>query len=343
MSIANAYDTATLVRVVRDLKGRSPGFLLNTFFPGLVEYDTEEVSIDVVVGKRRMAPFCSPLVQGRVVESLGFTTNSFKPAYIKDKRPLDPRRPVRRAVGERLGGGLSAAEREQANLVFEMEDQMAMIDRRLEWMAASALNAGTITVTGEGFPTTVVNFGRAAGLTITLTSGDRWGEAGVSPSANVETWATLVLKESGAAVTDLVFTPLAWSLFLADPVVQKSVEYPRSGASQIEFGGGRMAGGQYKGNWGSYRLWLYNDWFIDPADNTEKPMLEDGTMLFGSADLEGVRAFGAIMDPAFAYGALAYAPKSWVEQDPARRMLLMQSAPLVIPTRVNAAGRAKVR
>lgn len=343
MSVGNAYDTATLVRVVRDLKGRSPGFLLATFFPGIVEYDTEEVSIDVVVGKRRIAPFCSPLVQGKVVESLGFTTNSFKPAYIKDKRPLDPRRPVRRTIGERLGGGLSAGEREQANLVFEMEDQMAMIDRRLEWMAASALAGGTITVTGEGFATTVVNFSRAAGLTITLSAGDRWGETGIKPSANIETWATLVLKESGAAVTDLVFTPLAWTLFLDDPAVQKSIEYPRSGSSQIEMGGGRRQGGQYKGNWGSYRLWLYNDWYIDPADNTEKPMLADGTVIFGSADLEGVRSFGMIMDPEFAYGALAYAPKTWIEKDPARRMLMMQSAPLVIPTRVNAAGAAKVR
>jgi hypothetical protein len=278
-----------------------------------------------------------------VVESLGFTTNSFKPAYIKDKRPLDPRRPVRRAIGERLGGGLSAAEREQANLVFEMEDQMAMIDRRLEWMAASALANGTITVTGEGFPDTVVNFGRAAGLTITLTAGDRWGEAGISPADNIETWATLVLKESGAAVTDIVFTPLAWGLFIADPKIKAAIEYPRSGTSQVDLGGGRMVGGQFKGTWGLYRLWLYNDWYIDPADGVEKPMLADGTVIFGSSDLEGLRAFGAIMDPEFAYGALAYAPKTWIEKDPARRMLMMQSAPLVIPTRVNAAGAAKVR
>ncbi|MBR0649518.1 major capsid protein [Roseomonas terrae] len=343
MSVGNAYDTATLVRVVRDLRGRSPGFLLSKFFPGIIEYDSEEVSIDVIVGKRRLAPFCSPLVQGKLVESRGFTTNSFKPPYIKDRRPLDPRRPLKRIAGEKLGGALSAAERELAIIEQELEDQMAMIDRRLEWMAASALATGTITVVGEGFPDTVINFSRPSGLTITLTSGDRWGEAGVSPSANIETWATTVLQESGAAVTDIVFTPMAWNYFKADPAIEKAIDFQRAGDSNVNLGGGRVAGGQYKGHWGNYALWLYNDWYIDPVDGQEKPMLADGTVLLGSEDLEGERAFGAIIDPEFAYGALAYAPKSWIEKDPARRILLMQSAPLVIPKRVGAAAAAKVR
>jgi hypothetical protein len=63
--------------------------------------------------------------------------------------------------------------------------------------------------------------------------------------------------------------------------------------------------------WGSYRLWLYNDWYVDEDDN-QLPMLVDGNVIVASRQLQGVRAFGAIIDPAFAYGALAYAPKSWL-------------------------------
>lgn len=345
--MAGIYDTTTLVRLVRDLKSSS-NFLLNTFFPSVIEYDTEEVAIDVEVGRRRMAPFVSPLVQGQVVQGQGYTTNVFKPPYIKDKRVLDPRRPVRRMMGERIGGDMTAAEREQANLVFEMEDQMRMVDRRLEWMAARALASGSITVAGDGFPTANITFGRNVGNTVALTSTDRWStngtsiQAGVSPAADVESWATSILQRSGAAPTDIVFTPLSWALFKLDPAVVDAIEHPRSGASNIEFGGGVVTGGMFKGTWGNYRLWLYNDWFIDPADDTEKPMLTNGTVLMGSAAIEGVRAFGAIMDPRFSYGAMAYAPKSWLEEDPARRMLMMQSAPLVIPTRPDASLGALV-
>ena len=97
------YDTATLILVVPNLK-RAQRFLLDEFFPNITISDTEFVALDVDIGKRRIAPFVSPLVEGRLVESRRIQTNEFKPAYIKDKRAPDLRRPVRRMIGERLGG-----------------------------------------------------------------------------------------------------------------------------------------------------------------------------------------------------------------------------------------------
>src|SRR5476649_1894446 len=132
------YDTNTLIQVVPNLK-TAQQFLLDKFFPNIVTSDSEKVSIDIDVGKRRMAPFVSPLVEGKLVEQRRVQTNQFKPAYIKDKRAPDLRKPVRRQIGERIGGELTGALREAANLEAEMSDQVDMIDRRLEWMAASAL------------------------------------------------------------------------------------------------------------------------------------------------------------------------------------------------------------
>ena len=77
------YDTNVLIQVVPNLK-RATSFLLDKFFPNLVVSDTEFVSIDVDVGKRRMSPFVSPLVEGKLVEARRIQTNTFKPAYIKD-------------------------------------------------------------------------------------------------------------------------------------------------------------------------------------------------------------------------------------------------------------------
>lgn len=331
------FSTTVLVQVVQNLK-TAQTFLLDRFFPNVVEAETEFVAIDVDVGKRRMSPFVSPLVEGKLVEARRVQTNVFTPPYIKDKRAPDLLRPVRRQIGERIGGQLSPQERMEANLVFEMNDQVDMLKRRQEWMAAQALLLGQVTVTGDGFPSAVINFGRAPALTLALTGAAMWDAVGstASPGTDFDDYANLVLKESGAAPTDIVFTPTPWKYFIQDQNVRDSLWYQRAGDSnQINLGSQVVKGAQYKGHWGNYDLWMYNDWYVD-ENNVEQRMVPDGTVLFGSPQLDGTRAYGTIKDPAFNYGSLAYAPKSWVTEDPAQRFLMMQSAPLVIPSRVNA-------
>lgn len=344
MGINNTFifDTNVLIQVVPNLK-RPTKFLLDKFFPNVVMSDTEYVSIDVDVGKRRLAPFVSPLVEGKLVEQRRYQTNVFKPAYIKDKRAPDLRKPVRRMIGERIGGELTGLERAMANLEAEMTDQVDLVDRRLEWMAAQSLIGGTVTITGDGFPSTLVDFGRDAALTVALTGGNRWGQTGIVPTQNLEDWGQLILKKSGGVATDIVFTNGSWKQFLLDPVLKQAAWYPNAMAqgNTIQVGQQIVRGAQYKGRWGQYDLWLYNDWYVDD-NNVEQPMLPDGTVIMTGADLMGTRAFGQILDPAFNYGPMAYAPKTWVENDPAQRMIMMQSSPIVIPSRVNAALAATV-
>ncbi len=341
------FDTNVLVQVVPNLL-LAKNALLDKFFPGFVEAETEEISIDVDVGKRRMSPFVSPLVAGRLVEGRTVQTNTFKPAYIKDKRAPDLRRPVRRQIGERIGGGLTGEERMQANLNFELADQVDMLNRRMEWMAASAIQSGSVTVSGDGYPSTVVNFGRDASLTVTLVGNAMWdsGNAAAQPAANINTWATQILKKSGAVPTDIVFSPTAFVWFTRDPDVKNQIFFDTArlanaglnnvnAASQVEHGL------MYKGRWGNFDLWIYNDWYVDD-NNVEQRMIPDGSVFLTGQAMMGTRAYGMILDPAFAYGALAYAPKSWLENDPAQRLILMQSAPLVIPSRVNTTLYANV-
>lgn len=343
MAASIAYTTAKLVQVVPNLKV-SQNFLLDRFFPNIVEYDTEEVAIDIDVGLRRMSPFVSPLVEGRLVEQRKYLTNRYKPAYIKDKRAPDLRKPVRRAIGERIGGGeFTGEERMMINLQYEMEDQVDMVNRRLEWMAASALTTGTVTIAGDGFQTAVIDFGRSPTLTFALTGTAKWGGSlnasgyDINIVGQIEAWGQRILKQSGAIATDIVFTPSAWSWFLKAEGVQGAIYYPGLAASGnvINPGASIKAGAVYKGRWGQYDLWVYNDWYID-ANGVEQPMLADGTVIMSGEMLAGTRAFGMIVDPRFAYRAMAYAPKTWIQDDPAQQILMMQSAPMVIPSRVNA-------
>ena len=344
------FNTNALIGVVPNLK-RPQKFLLDRFFPNMVMSDSEFVSIDVDVGLRRMSPFVSPLVQGKLVEQRRLQTNQFKPAYIKDKRAPDLRKPVKRMIGERIGGELTGAAREAANLEAEMSDQVDMIDRRLEWMAASALMTGTVLIVGDGFPAVLVDFGRDAALSLALTGADKWdtafqavGANGIytAPSDSIEEWGHVILKKSGGTAADLIFTTTSWKYFKLDSNVKTSLHYPRSGeGNNVNIGAQVQRGAQYKGKWGQYDLWVYNDWYIDES-GVERAMVDDGKVIMSGPDLMGTRAFGQILDPAVNYAALPYAPKTWVENDPAQRLIMMQSSPIVIPSRVNASLCATV-
>jgi hypothetical protein len=340
------YDTNVLIQVVPNLK-RPTSFLLDKFFPNIVTSDSD-------VGKRRMAPFVSPIVEGKLVEQRRMQTNTFKPAYIKDKRAPDLRKPVRRMIGERIGGAMTGAEREMANINFEMTDQIDGLNRRLEWMAANALASGTVTVKGDGFPTVVIDFGRDATLTVAKTSTAKWTAANVaagnaSPTNDIETWQRQILKKSGAKATDIIFTTSAWEGFITDPLLKGAVYYPKlgEGSNAINPGAQIDRGAVYKGQWGQYALYIYNEWYVDQGTeggttDTEYPMLLDGTVVMCGPDMMGTRAFGQILDPAFNYQSLPFAPKTWISEDPAQRFIMMQSSPIVIPSRVNASLGATV-
>src|SRR5262249_21691721 len=112
--------------------------------------------------------------------------------------------------------------------------------------------------------------------------------------------------------------------------------------------GARIArGAVYKGQWGQYWLWIYNEWYVDSGTEggtaeKEYPMLPDGTVVLGGPDMMATPALRQIIHQTVNYAALPYPPTTWVTEDPAQRYSMMQSSPIVIAARVNACMAANV-
>lgn len=340
------FSPAVLNRVVQDLKASAPSlFLLNTFFPETSVSDQEEIFFDVLTGKPRLAPFVSPLVEGQVVHHQGFVTKSFKPAYIKDKRVYEDGRPVRRAPGEPIGAPLDAMARRGRLLAQDTVDQIEMINRRLEWMAAQIMLNGSVTVAGEKYPTSVVNFGRDAALKVTLSGTDLWGDNASDPLGDLEDFSGLIRDKSGANAVDVVMAENVWKALRGKQAVRDLLDRSAGLDSRTSLNLGpdvSRDGATYKGAVGDFNLWVYTETYTDDTGATQK-LIPDGHLVMGSqTGLEGVRHFGAIKDEAAGFQARDYFQKSWVQEDPSVRYLLMQSAPLVVPYRVNASLSAKV-
>lgn len=337
----NVFSTNFLMAVVGSLLAPST-WLLGRYFSAIQTETSEEIHFDVIDKTRRLAPFVSPVVAGKVVQSQGHTTKTFQPAYVKPKTPFDPNRPFKRAVGEQIGGTLTPEQRLQLQVTAEIIEHREMIDRRMEVMASEALRTGKITVTGDNYPTVVVDFGRHPDLTVVLGGGAQWGDAGVSPLGLLNQWALLMLQRSGAKPIDIVMDIDAFTLFAADAEVKERLDTRRITNNAMIMGGPMDIGGTFMGTIDGFNVWSYADWYIDPADETEKPVLPSRTVLASGPQLQGVRAFGAIRDEEAGFQAVPFFAKSWVEKDPSVRYLLTQSAPLPVPTRVNASFCATV-
>jgi hypothetical protein len=327
---------------------RPSSFLLDAFFGQEQTEDSEEIHFDIDKSKPKLTPFVSPLVAGKVVDDEGFTTKSFKPAYAKDKRRFDPSRPFKRMIGEKIGGTLSPQQRLEANINRTLSKQLENLTRREEVMASEALRTGRITVTGDEYPTVVVDFQRDPSLTVALAGGSRWGEVGVNALDNLEDWVGRIQEKSGAVGRTVVMDALAWRVFKADPKVEKLLDIRRLrdtadlALGPIAFGQGNDLA-RYVGTIGDLDFWVYNDRYVDDNDVVQK-LLPDYTVLLGSpTQLEGTRCYGAIQDEKAGYRAQRFFSKSWLEEDPAVRWLLLQSAPLIVPYRPNASFCATVR
>lgn len=333
------FTTAELVGIVANLK-RPRSALLDRYFPTVITSDREEIKVDVIKGKRRVAPFVSPLVPGQIVARNGLRTNTFVPAYIKDKRVFDANAPMKRVAGETIGGSLTPEERLNRHLATELEDQVNMLTRRLELMASEAIRTGKLVVTGENYPSQTVDFERDASLTpAALAGGARWGTGTDTPLANLVTWAKLVRKASGVNPVDVIMGDDAFSAFIENDDVLGRLDNRNITDASLQVGQQDAEGLTFHGRIDGFNIFSYSGWYVDPADDVEKeiwPADQVGMTAPGEFGLNGERHFGAIKDKKAGFAPYPYFPKMWDEDDPSVTYLMMQSAPLVAPTRVDA-------
>ena len=336
------FSTNVLNAVVAQLLG-NPQFLVDRYF-GTVQNETaEEIHFDTEDGKRRITPFVSPLVEGQIVASLGYKTSTYKPAYVKDKRVFDANRPLKRSPGEQIGGTLSPGERLRALIARDMQEQLDMLRRRLEVMAAEVLVTGKSTIVGDKYPQAILDFGRASGNTIVAST--PWSTAGTShPLDDLQDWAQIMLQATGVMAQDVIMTVDVWKVFRIHADIKDRLTLQRTANAfpTLDQSAQITEGGIYMGSIDGFNLFVYAGWYVDPADGVEKPIIPAKTCMLLSPLLLGVQAYGAIRDEQAGLQALSYFVKSWIEEDPSVRFVLMQSAPLLVPYRPNASFKAQV-
>ncbi len=341
------FETRALLGAVRLMKP-AKRFLINTFFTKPYRVVTPVIDIDVVKGKRKLAPFVSQRIGSKTVALEGFTTQTYRPPMVAPDYPFTGEDLETRLPGENIYSGSSPDDRLAALIGEQLASFDDMIARREEWMAALALTTGTIPVVGEGINITI-NFSHTQ--TEALVNKAKWdyvaSDLESDPIGDLKRWKRALAK-AGFTPSHVVMDTDAADLFLAHPKVTQYFNTASANFGNFSPRAKDANGTSFMAHINEIGLDIlsYEEWYIDPTDNVEKPLLPSGTVIMVSDDSAATGftlAYASIIDVVNGTFNLPRVPKSWIENKPPVRYIALQSRPLPIPTMVDSWFRATVK
>lgn len=344
------YPTPTLLAVQRRQQVDNLHWL-DTYANDQINFETEEVAWERVNPRRKLAPFVSPRVQGRIMRREGSTTETMRPAYLKPKHEVNPFQARARRVGERPGGELTLDQRYNAIIAENLAEEQNMIRRRWDEMTGRAIIDGKYIVSSPDgdYPEVELDFRRDPGLDTTLLLTARWGEADADPLADINLHRQRAYRAGGGRIDRLTMGLGAFDLFFAEERVQALLKDDiRGEASTLASLSSPDANIEYRGvlqgadGQGRIEVYTYAGSYHD-YDGNEIMLMDEYDVVGTGPLLRMTRCFGAIMDKRAQLRALEMFPKMWDNEDPSQTFTMTQSAPLMAPSEPNASFRIKVR
>lgn len=345
----NLFEPRTLLEMI-STKYRARSFLRDRYFTNHKEFDTETVDIDIVgPGNRKMAAFVNPRLGSTFDARDGYTTHTFKPAYICPARVTTAEDALKRLPGETLYSNNDPNSRVRAILASDLVELDKQITRREEWMCAQALTTGKVEVKGEGVDAVVNYWPSETQNQPKTTLSTLWTSNDANPLTDLRTIQRAVAQKSGLTPVEIICGAKAIDCFLdrlkGDNTALNSrrIDMGQINPRELE------DGVNYIGNirLPNLDIYTYDEWYQDD-DGTEKPMIPDDLVIMACRGARCTRAYGLVevINPAqdkqsFVVGDRV--PNSYLSmRNPSGRVLELKSAPLMIVNEIYAFHVIKV-
>ena len=351
--VYNIWDQRKSLGVMRDTRPEPHAFA--RFFTRAFPSTTEWIDFEKLPVKgRRLAPFVKPMGQGRGIfrdRAYGFR---FKPANVVIDEAIDPLRPLTFQPGIDYSmydvNALTPMQRLEMLKVMMTADALDAIERRKEWMRARAIIDGAVTCTYEDGDVVSVDFRRAAGQTEILTSGNRFGDAGVSAMDKFQSiFDTMNDADFGGLPVSVEMGGGVWAKLRKDVEILANLDKFRAVGGVVIERGVTVSGDRSKrykvgeitiggASGQSVELWVNNETY-EADDGTQTRYLPSNTMVFTSTPeaIMGFDCYGMIVDRDAEYQALPVFPKNYLKGDRVKvEHLSFEAAPLPVVVNPNA-------
>lgn len=327
-------------------------FLTKKFFGRNVPSSTKYVDIVITKGGKQIAPWVSPKLEGKVLKKNGKKLETYEPPLLKPKFETEAEE-LLEDNNVMYSDSKTPDERAGDQLIIDLDDGRARIDRTIEFMSASTLIAGSISVKGDGVEEEI-SYSRNPNHTKVLTGTALWTDTVNSdPRADLEKWKTEVFDNSGVSPTEVVFGRDVGNAYTRHPKVRMAFDsnWINSGELKPEI---IEEGVTYIGydKELDLKMYKYIAKYEHPETAVDTPYLPYDKLIMGSdyTRTSAHIAFGGIADfKTFKKEGMnvnlfigEIFAKSWEVEDPSARFVLLQSKPLPIPGNVDSSLSAKV-
>lgn len=300
MALDLLYDRLVLQGTLDKTK-RPYSFLKDTFFSNVIEHESEEFGFDIVKGGEQIAPYVHPDIGGKVLEKSGYSTKTFVAPEVSPMRTITARDVEKRLAGEEINARDSWESRQRklaAKFLRELDDS---ITRREEIQCAELLTTGKITVVGEGYPTSIIQFWPTTPSEqpfIDIGASDAtkyWDGASASILDDLVMAADRIEDHSTTSATIAIIGGGAADALRNNDDLWKKLDNRRVNPGELETK--RLGGGvRYLGTFldSGLELYTYRGTYKDPATGLTKKFIPDNRVVVTSREMIGTMNYGLI-------------------------------------------------
>ncbi len=337
------YEPRTMGRIIQKLPPVRT-FFRSTFFRHEETFVTESVDVDFKKGSRKVAPFVSRMIGGKIVPNTGYETKTYTPPLVAPEKVTTVDDLLKRSIGENMYSGKNPAQRAVEKLAQDFIELREQIVRREELMCAQTIFTGQIPVIGDGV-NEVITFGFTNKETITKAA-DKWTNEASDPIADLKRWHETVQKTGFTNCDVCVMGKEVVNAFEKHPKVKEALDVRNYNLAVIQ--PKQLPNGvTYIGTIHEIGLdiYKYNEWYLDdwtnPAKPEDKPLVPENQLALLSSNVDWSMYYGAItlIDETtrnFRTVEGKLVPDTWARRKPARRFLNLSSAPLCVPHDVDS-------
>jgi hypothetical protein len=326
-------------------------FVKNLLYGRTKAVPTRNIELSFLNRGRKIAPFVERNGAAIMTEGRDETFRVIQPPHIRVKRPMTPSELLeKRRPGSVIfpgAGGIATAMREY--MASELSMIMDDIDNSEEYLAAMSLQ-GAVSYSSADEAAFTITYPRSASHSYALAAADRWTASTASPRKDFLDAAQLISDDVSLNATDVILGTEAADAFLADAAGELSslldIRRMSTGTvdltQQIAESGALFLGTYVHG----IRVWRYGRQVEVGGSAVDLIRAKYAEFVAATPSAQFVTYYGAIEDmKAIGAGKVLQSKrfsKSWEQEDPSARMLLVESNPMPVPRRPDATVSVQV-